>query len=352
MPDLLCRLLFLMLFCSSCAQVAQNGQSLRIPKAPAQYGTDRFTAVQTHHAHYVEVGEGPPVILIPGLFGTYRGFSRILPFLAPHYRLLALDNFGTGDSDMPGESFGYTVEEQADMIVRLMDELKIARATLVGVSYGGMISLNMAARYPDRVNSVVCIEGAVIMPKPSPYGFMEQGLDTPILGDAIIGLIRSGLLNEMIARDVMGYAWPDMETADKEEVREIISHYTEAASRPTWLGLARALRISKDFDEEAKVIRAPVLYLSGEKSSFREMTETNIEYFRTHLPNVSLVSFLDGIHDLELQKPEETASLILDFLAPQPARALALTETPDKGPEAAPSPPGTTHRSQPQTYYQ
>jgi len=317
------KLLILLVLCSSCAQVAKNDETLRAPRVPAQFGADKFTTAQKHNAHYVEVGQGPPAILIPGLFGTYRGFSRMLPLLAPHFRLIALDNFGTGDSDTPDDDFTYTVPEQADMVVRLMDELNIRQATLIGVSYGGMISLNIAARYPDRVTSLVCIEGAVIMPKPSPYNFMEQGLDTPIIGDAIIGFIRSGLLNEVIAKDVMGYAWPTMADEDKSAVKEIISHYTDAATRQTWLSLARALRTSKDFTEEAKVIKAPVLYLYGDKSSFREMVDTNIDYFKTHLPNVNMVSFEDGIHDLELQKPKETAAMILDFVAPEQARSLA-----------------------------
>ncbi len=344
--------LFLLL-CTSCApHVAQNSDALRIPKAPAEFGIDRFTTAQKHNAHYVEVGEGPPAILIPGLFGTYRGFSLMLPLLAPHFSLIALDNFGTGDSDTPAADFGYTVPEQADMIVKLMDELKIPRCTLIGVSYGGMIALNIAARYPDRVTAVVCIEGAVIMPKPSPYHRMEQGLDTPIIGDAIIGLIRSGLLNEVIAKDVMGYAWPTMDAENKAEVKEIISHYTDAATRQTWLSLARALRTSKDFTEEAKVIKAPVLYLSGDKSSFREMTETNIDYFKTHLPNVSLVSFEDGIHDLELQKPRETASMIVNFIAPERARALASTATAQDSQEPQPKLPSTSPNDRHESAYQ
>ncbi|MFH0783914.1 MAG: alpha/beta hydrolase [Pseudomonadota bacterium] len=317
--------LLLILLCTSCARTADNSEVLRTPKAPTQYGVDRFTTAQKHNAHYVEVGEGPPAILIPGLFGTYRGFSRMIPFLAPHFSLIALDNFGTGDSDKPDDDFGYTVAEQADMIVNLMDELKIPHCTLIGVSYGGMIALNIAARYPDRVTSVVCIEGAVIMPKPSPYHLMEQGLDTPIIGDAIIGFIRSGLLDGVITKDVMGYAWANMKDEDKVEVSQIISYYTDAASRQTWLSLARALRTSKDFPEEAKVIKAPVLYLSGNKSSFHEMTETNIDYFKNHLPNVSMVAFDDGIHDLELQKPHETASMILKFVDPERHQTLAST---------------------------
>lgn len=319
-------LILLLCLCSSCALPRSSEDAAQAVASPASFGADRFAVVDQARAHYVEAGAGPPAILIPGLFGTYRGFTRVLPLLAPHFHLYALDNFGTGNSDRPSDDFAYTVDEQADLIVKLMDELKLERSTFIGVSYGGMIALNLAARYPERVHAVVCIEGAVIMPKPSPYQFMEEGLETPILGDAIIGLIRSGLLDRIITEDVMGDSWPHLDEGDRAEVSEIVSHYTDAATRPTWLGLARALRLTRDFTEEAKHITAPVLYLYGEKTSFARMINNNIEYFQKHLPHVQLVSFSDGIHDLELQKPVETTAAILEFLVPERLEALARSD--------------------------
>ena len=325
MPRIASFAFLLLLLCTACAQPRHGGEALKAVKTPAAFGIDQVIEVDRVRAHVVEAGDGPPAILIPGLFGTYRGFERIMPLLAPHFHLYALDNFGTGDSDRPGDDFSYTVDEQADMIVRLMDRLQLSRSTFIGVSYGGMIALNLAARYPQRVQAVACIEGAVIMPRPSPYGFMERGLDTPLLGDAIIALIRSGLLDRTIARDVMGPAWESLHENDRAEVMSIISHYTDAATRPTWLGLARALHLSRDFDDQAKSITAPVLYLYGEKTSFARMVDTNLSYFRQNLPHVDLVSFSDGIHDLELQKPRETATAIVEFLAPERLDALADT---------------------------
>ncbi len=45
------------------------------------------------------------------------------------------------------------------------------------------------------------------------------------------------------------------------------------------------------------------------------MAETNAEFLKNYLPNVEIVRFNDGIHDLELQKPKEVAALVLEFLA-------------------------------------
>ena len=291
--------------CLSCA---------RQVSLPAGYGINKTAPVKGNYIHYTESGDGPPVILIPGLFATHHTWDRMVPFLKTEYRLLAIDNFGTGNSGRPVDGFAYSVAEQADMIVAMMNELNIPRCDLIGVSYGGMIALNIAARYPDKVVTVVSIEGAVIMPGKPPYKMLENGLSYPLIGDTIVGLIRSGLFDETMTKDIVGPQWTEMEAEDKAELIDIISYNAKAASRPTWLGLARALNKGLDFTREAQAITAPVLYLAGDKSSFREMTEMNIAFFKNNLPGVRIVSFEDGVHDLELQKPKELAALIHEFI--------------------------------------
>ncbi len=297
-------LFFVLLFCTSCASKVEPYD---------KYGVEKFTPGE-NSLHYVEYGSGEPVILIPGLFGTNNVWNRMVPFLEGNYRLLAIDNFGTGKSGRPDDDFSYTVAEQADMIVAMMDDLKIESSSIVGVSYGGMIALNIAARYPEKVLSIVCIEGAVIMPKNTPYKRLIQGLKYPILGNAIIGFIRSGMFDETMARDIMGESWFDLQIEEQAEITAIIAKNADAASRRVWLGLARALNDADDFAEEAKSITAPVLYLSGDLSEFREMTDLNVAYFKNHLPNVKLVAFADGVHDLELQKPKVVSAMVVEFI--------------------------------------
>ncbi|MEW6376578.1 MAG: alpha/beta hydrolase [Thermodesulfobacteriota bacterium] len=263
----------------------------------------------------MEVGEGPPLLLIPGAFSTYRGWNRMIPTLSKHYKLMAIDYLGAGDSDKPRSKFGYTIEEQADLIASMIDKLQIHKAHLVGVSYGGGIALNLAARYRDRVGDIVCIEGNGGMKHDKmPYRPMEAFLKWPVIGHMTVGIIRSGLVDKLVAKLVMGKAWPLMGQEDRREIIDIISQNNKTASRISWYHISRTLETSKDFAEDTKTIRSPILYLYGEKSGYREMAEVNIGFFKNHLPNVEIVSFKDGIHDLELQKPEEVATLILEFL--------------------------------------
>jgi len=283
-----------------------------------KYGMDKFVVVQGYNIHYVETGEGQPILLIPGAFSTYRHWNRVIPYLSKHYKLLCMDYLGAGDSDKPKSGFRYTIEEQADLIVKMMEALHIPKIDILGVSYGGAIALNLVARYPERVGKIVSIEGNGIngnRHQKFSYGPMGDLLRFPLVGEILIGVIRSGLADRFVAKSVMGKVWRDLNEIELNEVMEIVSENNRTASRISWYHISRTLKTSRDFTEETKTVSTPILYLYGKNSDYHEMAKSNAIFLKTHLPDVEVVSFDDGIHDLQLQKPEEMANLILKFLA-------------------------------------
>jgi len=316
----------LILLNSSCGYIEKNEKHEVYSKS--KYGQDRFVMVQNRNIHYVETGEGQPALLIPGAWSSYRYWNRITPLLSKHYRLLALDYLGVGDSDKPQSGFLYTVEEQADLIAGLAEALQIPKIHIIGTSYGGSIALNFAARYPDRVGKIVSIEGNGMKHKKVPYRPMGSLLRWPLLGEVPISVARSGLLDKMIAKGLMGKAWDPLDDQEKEEIVEIISQTNKTASRIPWYRISRTLVTSKDFAAEAKTIRIPILYLYGENSGYREMAEANADFLKTHLPQAEVFCFKEGIHNLELQKPEELAKIILEFLDQKPSGSLAANTPP------------------------
>jgi pimeloyl-ACP methyl ester carboxylesterase len=310
-------LLILCLFWNTgCSYRVKNDQH-KIYLKP-QYGMDKFVVIQGYNIHYVEAGEGQPILLIPGAFSTYRHWNRVIPYLSRHYKLLCLDYLGAGDSDKPRSGFKYTIEEQTDLIAKMIETLQISKVHILGVSYGGAIALNLSARYPEKVGKIVSIEGNGINghnhPKVS-YGPMGDLLRFPVVGEIPVGVIRSGLADTFVAKSVMGKAWRDLSEIERKEVMEIVSQNNRTASRISWFHISRTLKTSRDFTEDAKTISIPILYLYGENSDYHDMAKANATFLKTHLPNVEVVSFRDGIHDLQLQKPEEVATLILEFLA-------------------------------------
>lgn len=301
---------------SGCSYRVKNDQH-KIYLKP-QYGIDKFIVVQGYNIHYVEAGEGQPILLVPGAFSTYRHWNRVIPYLSKHYKLLCMDYLGAGDSDKPRSGFKYTIEEQTDLIVKMIELLQISKVHILGVSYGGAIALNLAARYPEKVDKIVSIEGNGIngnKHQKFSYGPMEDLLKFPVVGEIPIGIIRSGLADKFIVKSVMGKAWKDLNELEKKEMTEIVSQNNKTASRISWYHISRTLKISKDFTEEAKTVTIPILYLYGENSDYHDMAKGNANFLKIHLPHVEVVSIEDGIHDLQLQKPEEVSNLILEFLA-------------------------------------
>jgi pimeloyl-ACP methyl ester carboxylesterase len=238
-----------------------------------------------------------------------------MPLLASDFRLIALDYVGTGDSDKPLKGFDYTIQEQSDIIAKMVQQMGLDKVNLIGGSYGGAIVFDFAARYPDLVGKIVSIEGGAVKPDKIKGDPLEYCLKFPVIGDIFVKVVRSGVLNKPAAKAVAGKWYSSMTRSDKEEIMEQVSSNTKSASRVPWYKISLARKISQDIEEEAKSIKTPILYLYGTKSDFREiLLEKNIKYLTTYLPHAWIESVDGGIHDLAMQKPAEVADMILEFL--------------------------------------
>lgn len=102
--------------------------------------------------HYVEAGRGEPLLLIMGFGGDHLAWAFQTSVFAQTYRVIAFDNRGAGQSDVP--DVPYTTRMMADDALGLLDHLKIERAHVLGVSMGGMIAQELALNHPRRVRSV------------------------------------------------------------------------------------------------------------------------------------------------------------------------------------------------------
>lgn len=113
------------------------------------------------HMNFHAFGSGPElVVLVNGFMMTYHGWSAQIEFFmrkenADKYTVLVFDNRGVGrSSPISGPC---NVSTLALDVLALLDDLEWARFHLVGISMGGMISLEMAARAPSRLKSLMLI---------------------------------------------------------------------------------------------------------------------------------------------------------------------------------------------------
>jgi pimeloyl-ACP methyl ester carboxylesterase len=109
--------------------------------------------------HYVDEGQGPPLVLIHGLGGSICNFRYNIPVLSQHLRVVAPDLKGFGYSERPAAG-DYSPTAQARLVAELMDRLGIPRAAVLGHSMGGAIALRLAATWPEKVDRLILVASA------------------------------------------------------------------------------------------------------------------------------------------------------------------------------------------------
>lgn len=124
---------------------------------------ETFIRVNGIQLHYLDHGgSGPVLILMPGLTANAHCFDGLVNAgLCDHYRILALDLRGRGQSDKPDS--GYSMEDHAKDVLGLMEALELDQVILGGHSFGGLLSMYMSAQYPDRIGKIVVIDAAGTM---------------------------------------------------------------------------------------------------------------------------------------------------------------------------------------------
>ena len=101
--------------------------------------------------------EGVPLVLLHGLGNEAHLWDDFVPSVLPHYRVLALDQRGHGDSDWDPEG-RYDAEAMTDDLEAVLEALEIDRFVLVGFSMGGRVSMTFAGRHPERLAGLVIID--------------------------------------------------------------------------------------------------------------------------------------------------------------------------------------------------
>lgn len=252
------------------------------------------------HLFYVEHGHGEAVIFIPGLGGDHYLWHRQLPAFAAHFRAIAIDNRGAGQSDKP--DVPYTIEQMADDVASLMDALGIERAHLVGASMGGLIAQMFALRYPHRLARLVlcCTSfgGPNVVPMPSE----SLAVFTDRTGDLEIDLRRLWAIS--VAERFL---------REHPEALEAYVAWRVAHPQPLY-AYQRQLAAAMAFDLESRVheIQAPVLITHGTED--RVVPLENARRLHARIPHSRLILFPEAGHLFFIERAEDFNRVVIAFL--------------------------------------
>ena len=119
----------------------------------------------TELVYWTWPGASPPALLLHGIGNYGRYWDLFADAIAGRLQLVAPDARGHGESGKPAD--GYAPADFAADALAILDRLGIERAAVVGHSMGGLHSINLAARHPERVQALVIVDAS---PEPLPQG--------------------------------------------------------------------------------------------------------------------------------------------------------------------------------------
>ncbi len=167
----------------------------------AKYAQGKFVDLGGRSTHYIEKGEGEPLLLLHGFFYDSYLWAANMDALAKHFKVYALDLWGCGYSTREPLDYGYQL--YADQVLLFMDNLGIQRASLAGQSMGAGTAILFCVQHRQRVNKLLLVDAAGL---PNPLPVMAKVFNLPGVGEFFLGLNgdairRAGLKESFIHRE-------------------------------------------------------------------------------------------------------------------------------------------------------
>jgi len=268
----------------------------------------RFIEIDGVRAHYQEAGDksNPALVLIHGFASSTLVWSKVFLSLAQAgFHVITVDLLGFGYSGKPrnGE---YTIDGQANFLMKLLEHLGIKRATLVGSSYGGAVAATCALDHASRIEKLVLV-GTVNNNEPLRFNLMRF-FSSPILGDVVSPLLIGSrrLLRRRMKRVYDRHEWV------LDERRVDARHFPLRASG-TQRAMVRTVRgwDAERISRDAHLIRQPTLLLWGENDI--EIPLSDGERLHQEIPGSRLVVFLKCGHLPHEEYPEAFTEVVADF---------------------------------------
>lgn len=124
--------------------------------------TDHFINANNIRQHYIDIGEGPVLVMLHGLTANCHAFDGVAAAgLSNKYRIIAPDLRGRGLTDQP--AFNYSIEDHARDMVAMFQSLGLKNVYLAGHSFGGLLGMYLAAYYPLLINKLIIMDAAAEM---------------------------------------------------------------------------------------------------------------------------------------------------------------------------------------------
>ncbi|OAT35196.1 alpha/beta fold hydrolase [Proteus myxofaciens] len=290
--------------------ITTNSATISVNEADFQH---HYVKVDGKRIHYVTVGSGEPVLLIPGWPQTWYTWRYVMTELATNgYTAIAVDPIGTGYSDKP-ES-GYDTGSAATILYKMMKQLGYTKYSVVGHDIGMWVGYALASDYPTVIKKIALAEAVIpglasaptIFVKPEENIFLWHFMfnQVPDLPEMLTAGKESEYLNFIF--DHWSYR------RDSVAAQTYIDAYTSPGGLRAGFAYYRAIpqTIEQNTLRAEKKLTMPVLAIGADHAT-RDAPQLTLEGRATNLKGVMLT---ECGHFVTEECPEQLLAELLPFL--------------------------------------
>lgn len=255
--------------------------------------------------NYEVNGTGEPLVLIHGLGGSLKMWVRQIPAFSKHFRTIAYDCRGHGDSEKSKEQ--YSMKDLADDLKGLLDKLEVEKAHILGLSMGTIIAQVFAINYQSRIKTLILAGVAS-----APTYYREER--TPAI-EAIERMFTDAMkprenfdVNEFMLT-LARYAFS--EGISEELLNPLAITMGQMIDEEALFTALNAMG-TLDFADQLQKINVPTLIINGDQDMLTPLSGARA----THrlIPNLELVVIRGGSHCAFIENAEEFNAAVLKFL--------------------------------------
>lgn len=213
-----------------------------------------YLQVEGTRVRYVDVGEGPPVVLLHGFASSIENWLTVMPKLVKDHRVIAIDLRGFGWTDRPVAD--YSPGAQAKLLKAVLDERKVGKVSIVAHSWGSSVALAFALDYPEQVEKLALYDAWVYESQLPSMFHMARAKG---LGEVLFGLFYSERYEERLT---LGFYDPDI--VSEALVEDVERAFDRPGTRAAALEAVRGMRFD-ELEPRYRTITAPTLLLWGKE---------------------------------------------------------------------------------------
>jgi pimeloyl-ACP methyl ester carboxylesterase len=246
---------------------------------------------------YQEWGEGPPLILVPGLAGGFELMGPLARLLAERFRVISYQL--RGEDDCFAIRRGFDLNDLTDDLAEFLDWYGLESPALLGVSFGGVLALEYATRYPGRLEALV-VQGVGAR--------LERGLIQRVAGSVLADYPLppdNAFVNQFF----------NLLFGTRQKQGPLFEFVTRQCWQTDQSVMAHRFRLVEQFDLAGRLgrVHAPTLVLRGDRDVL--VSDASLNDLCEELPNATLVRLADQGHLAALTAPRRVAEEVGRFLS-------------------------------------